>query len=85
LQSLNERPVGVLPTPYEIASLSDRGIGADRTLEIFEQKYGDGITASSGSRYFGFVIGGNTPAVIAGDWLVSIFDQNVFGAEDTAI
>jgi hypothetical protein len=26
LQSLNERPVGVLPTPYEIASLSDREI-----------------------------------------------------------
>jgi glutamate/tyrosine decarboxylase-like PLP-dependent enzyme len=84
LQSLNERPVGVLPPPYEIASLSDRGIGAEKALEVFEQKYGDGITASSGARYFGFVTGGSTPAAIVGDWLVSIFDQNAFGSEDTA-
>ncbi|NJK47344.1 hypothetical protein HC931_03295 [Candidatus Gracilibacteria bacterium] len=30
LQSLNERPVSVLPPPYEIESLCDRGIGAER-------------------------------------------------------
>lgn len=40
-----------------------------------------GVVASSGARYFGYVIGGTLPAALATDWLVSAWDQSsgIFG------
>jgi glutamate/tyrosine decarboxylase-like PLP-dependent enzyme len=35
-----------------------------------------GVVASSSGRFFGFVIGGATPAALAADWLTSVWDQN---------
>jgi glutamate/tyrosine decarboxylase-like PLP-dependent enzyme len=35
-----------------------------------------GVTASSSGRFFGFVVGGATPAAVAADWLASVWDQN---------
>jgi glutamate/tyrosine decarboxylase-like PLP-dependent enzyme len=35
-----------------------------------------GITAMSGPRFAGWVIGGTTPAALAADWLTAIWDQN---------
>jgi glutamate/tyrosine decarboxylase-like PLP-dependent enzyme len=35
-----------------------------------------GLVAEPSGRYFGFVIGGSTPASLAADWLTSAWDQN---------
>jgi glutamate/tyrosine decarboxylase-like PLP-dependent enzyme len=66
-----------------LQSLPKRGIGASATLDLFRDKYSDQIAASAGPRYFGFVTGGSTPASVAGDWLVSAFDQNACGSNDS--
>ncbi len=56
--------------------LSEHGVGAETALNDFWNKYVDGMSASAGPRYFGFVTGGGTPAAVAADWLVSVIDQN---------
>jgi glutamate/tyrosine decarboxylase-like PLP-dependent enzyme len=35
-----------------------------------------GVMASGSGRFFGFVVGGATPAALAADWLTSVWDQN---------
>jgi glutamate/tyrosine decarboxylase-like PLP-dependent enzyme len=63
--------------------LPENGIGAAATLDFFEKNFADKITNSAGPRYFGFVTGGSTPAAVAGDWLVSAYDQNACGSNDS--
>jgi glutamate/tyrosine decarboxylase-like PLP-dependent enzyme len=60
-----------------------KGIGANASLKFFEEHFADKLTNSAGPRYFGFVTGGSTPASIAGDWLVSAYDQNACGSNDS--
>src|SRR5258708_38704867 len=76
LESLATRPAGRTPEglPHDI--LPEEGLGAQRALSAFREKYEALLSASPGPRYLGFVTGGTTPAALAGDWLVSADDPN---------
>ena len=77
LQSLATRPAGRTPQPLPHDNLPEEGLGAQGALSAFRGKYEELLSASPGPRYLGFVTGGSTPAALAGDWLVSAYDQNV--------
>ena len=76
-------PPGIFVPDLEFESLSQQGIGAKAALNYFEENFANKITNSAGPRYFGFVTGGSTPAAVAGDWLVSTYDQNACGSNDS--
>lgn len=82
LESLPERPVGP-PADVEAlrsalgAPLTEDGDGDLAALHALVAGAEDGIVASAGPRYFGFVNGGALPVGLAADWLVSAWDQNV--------
>lgn len=82
LHGLADRPVGVIAERMPAHTLPERGLGAAATLDLFHRTYADLLTGSAGPRYLGFVVGGVTPAALAGDWLVSTFDQNAIGSND---
>lgn len=85
LDSLSEHPVGWISTPLgnlDLA-LSELGLGTLETLKKFEQDILPNLSGSSGSRYWGFVIGGSTPASLVGEWLTSAIDQNVMFSGDS--
>lgn len=76
-------PPGRFIPDIKFNNVPERGMGANAALNFFSQNYADKIAASAGPRYFGFVTGGSTPASVAGDWLVSAFDQNACGSNDS--
>jgi len=64
--------------------LPQTGLGAAEVLHHFRKNYAHEMANSAGPRYFGFVTGGSTPASVAGDWLVSVYDQVMSGSNDSA-
>jgi glutamate/tyrosine decarboxylase-like PLP-dependent enzyme len=76
-------PPGRFIGDIEITALPEEGIGASGALNLFQRNYADKTANSAGPRYFGFVTGGSTPASLAGDWLVSAYDQNACGSNDS--
>lgn len=74
---------GIKVDKLSLEELPESGIGTKAVLEYFENHFADRISNTAGPRYFGFVVGGSTPASVAGDWLVSTLDQNPFGSTDS--
>src|SRR5439155_10052768 len=59
--------------------LPEQGDGTNETLRALFEIAGEARVASSGPRFFHWVIGGTTPASLAADWLASVLDQNAGG------
>jgi glutamate/tyrosine decarboxylase-like PLP-dependent enzyme len=68
----------------DFGDLEEKGKGAEAVLSHFQKHYASQMANSAGPRYFGFVTGGSTPASVAGDWLVSVYDQVMSGSDDSA-
>ncbi|MEU9844827.1 pyridoxal-dependent decarboxylase [Actinomadura sp. NPDC048032] len=79
LASLPDRPVhdrGQDPLLDELdGPLPDTGDGAVAAVERLVRIGTRAATHSSGPRFFHFVVGGSTPAAMAGDWAASLLDQ----------
>ncbi len=83
LSRIETLPPGRYIDGIEKMTLPKKGIGAINTLKYFEEHFAGQLANSAGPRYFGFVTGGSTPAAVAGDWLVSMYDQNACGSHDS--
>jgi glutamate/tyrosine decarboxylase-like PLP-dependent enzyme len=82
VQSATERRVA--PSPEAVAALSrfrekfpDHSTAASETIALLDEVGSPATVATTGGRYFGFVIGGSLPAVTAANWLASAWDQNM--------
>jgi glutamate/tyrosine decarboxylase-like PLP-dependent enzyme len=83
LNQQNHLPASRYIKDVAFIGLPQKGISAEGALNVFAKQFADKMTNSAGPRYFGFVTGGSTPASVAGDWLVSVFDQNACGSNDS--
>ncbi len=83
LESLPERRVRPARDAGELAAalgggLPRKGLPASELLSRLDEIGGQGVVASAGPRYFGFVTGGALPASLAASWLAAAWDQNAF-------
>jgi glutamate/tyrosine decarboxylase-like PLP-dependent enzyme len=83
LQELDDAPVRK-PGSDEAARrargpLPEEGDGTQETLRALFEIADEARVATSGPRFFHWVIGGTTPAALAADWLASAIDQNAGG------
>jgi glutamate/tyrosine decarboxylase-like PLP-dependent enzyme len=81
--SLDERPVAARADSRAIAQklselqpLPPQGLPPLECIQELVALAEPGITAMSGPRFAGWVVGGTLPAALAADWLTSTWDQN---------
>ncbi|MCY4286571.1 MAG: pyridoxal-dependent decarboxylase [Thiotrichales bacterium] len=90
IESLPDRRVAPERGASELASalggaLPRHGMPASEILARLDEIGGQGVTASAGPRYFGFVTGGALPASVAASWLATVWDQNAFSEVSSPI
>jgi glutamate/tyrosine decarboxylase-like PLP-dependent enzyme len=81
LAGVDERPVALPISPDQMRErlggpIPEAGEAPAAVIEWLAAAVDPGLVASSGPRYFGFVMGGAQPAALAADWLTSTWDQN---------
>jgi glutamate/tyrosine decarboxylase-like PLP-dependent enzyme len=57
--------------------LPDAGLSGEATIDLLAERAEPGLSAMTGPRFFGWVIGGSHPVAVAADWLTSAWGQNV--------
>jgi glutamate/tyrosine decarboxylase-like PLP-dependent enzyme len=77
LEGVDRRPAGAPGTGDGLrVPLTDEGVPASTVIDELVAAADEGIVASAGGRFFGFVTGGSLPAAVAADWLTAAWDQN---------
>ena len=81
LAGLPGRPVGSTASLPDLRAalggpLPERGGDPREVIAALAAAAGPGLLATPSGRFFGFVVGGATPAALAADWLTSAWDQN---------
>jgi glutamate/tyrosine decarboxylase-like PLP-dependent enzyme len=81
LNGLPDRPVGCEGGPADLRAalggpLPEAPTPPAEVVTALAAAAAPGLVATGSGRFFGFVIGGATPAALAADWLATTWDQN---------